>query len=286
MPGPGSFQRPYLSSSHAAESAGDWTANIPKSTAVPKAEDYQRGALTAGHAAPSPGDHGPNNTAGPGADQYYTMSQKDMAMAAMRSMHDHIAATFAGCCPMAPSRTVMPPGMGATNAPGTSAPPSQGGLNVGKTADGDKAARKAAKRAQREQAAELEKTITDKIAATGADPAAIQNMIAEQVSAATGPLNDQIATLRKTVDELGSQPDPAMAPVRGQMARRPAEGTAAPVEKRSLIEEARSRQAEKAAGERESFLAYLRMQTESDDPKVRERAEDLLYKQEVAGARA
>jgi hypothetical protein len=291
MPAPGSFQRPYLSSSHAAESAGDWTVNMPKSTAVPKAEDYQRGALTAGHQASSPGDHGPNNTAGGGADQYYTMSQKDMAMAAMRSMHDHIAATFAGCCPMAPSRTVMPPGMGATNAPGTMAPPSQGGLNVGKEAGviteekldaaihEAKAAKKIRKALQAAQA-ELAKS------APTADPAAIQNMIAEQVSAATGPLNDQIATLRKTVDELGSQPDPAMAPVRGQMARRPAEGTAAPVEKRSLIEEARSRQAEKAAGERESFLAYLRMQTESDDPKVRERAEDLLYKQEVAGARA
>ena len=32
MPAPGSFQRPYLSSSHAAESAGDWTVNIPKPT--------------------------------------------------------------------------------------------------------------------------------------------------------------------------------------------------------------------------------------------------------------
>jgi hypothetical protein len=213
-------------------------------------------------------------------------------MAAMRSMHDHIAATFAGCCPMAPSRTVMPPGMGATNAPGTMAPPSQGGLNVGKEAsDGDAIsavgqAAKAVRKAERKRLEQLEKTITDKLAATGTDPAAIQNMIAEQVTAATGPLNDQIASLQKALDELGAQPDPAMAPVRGQMARRPAEGTAAPVEKRSLIEEARERQAAKAAGERESFLAYLRMQTESDDPKVRERAEDLLYKQEVAGARA
>lgn len=285
MPGPGSFQRPYLSSSHAAESAGDWTTNIPKPTAVPKAEDHQRGALTAGHQAPSPGDHGPNNTAGHGADQYYTMSQKDMAMAAMRSMHDHIAATFAGCCPMAPSRTVMPPGMGATNAPGTMAPPSQGGLNVGKSED-DQAARKAAKKAERARTAELEKTIADQIAATGADPAAIQNMIAEQVSAATGPLSSQIDELKKALDELGSQPDPAMAPVRGQMARRPAEGTAAPVEKRSLIEEARDRQAEQVAKERAEFSAYLEMQARSDDPKVRERAEELLYKQATSGVPA
>jgi hypothetical protein len=172
------------------------------------------------------------------------------------------------------------------------APPSQGGLNVGKEAsDGDAisaigTAAKAVRKAERKRLEQLEKTITDKLAATGTDPAAIQNMIAEQVTAATGPLNDQIASLQKALDELGAQPDPAMAPVRGQMARRPAEGTAAPVEKRSLIEEARERQAAKAAGERESFLAYLRMQTESDDPKVRERAEDLLYKQEVAGARA
>ena len=217
--------------------------NIPKSTAVPEADDFTRGNLTAGHQAPSPGDMGPNNPRGSGASQYYTTSQKDMAMAAMRSMHDHIAATFMGSCPMAPSKTVMPPGMGASHAPGTMAPPSQGGLNVGK------AERKAAKKAQRAQLAELEKTISDKIAATGPDPAAIQNMIAEQVSAATGPLNTQIASLTKMLDELGSQPDPAMAPVRGQMAKRPAEGTATPVEKRSLIEEAREQQVTKAAAE-------------------------------------
>lgn len=295
MPAPGSFTRPYLSTGHAAESAGDWTTSIPKSTAVPKAEDFQRGALTAGHQTPSPGDHGPNNTAGPGASQYYTMSQKDMAMAAMRSMHDHIAATFAGCCPMAPSRTEMPPGMGATNAPSTAMPHQMGGIStVGKETTVEVTAgepvvdaaalQQAIEKAVLKQARKARKAAGLEPAAL--DPAAVQNMVAEQLAAVTGPLNSEIERLRKEIDELGSQPDPAMAPVRGQMAKRPAEGTAAPVEKRSLIEEARERQAEKAASERDEFLGYLRMQTQSDDPKVRERAEDLLYKQEVAGARA
>ena len=104
-------------------------------------------------------------------------------------------------------------------------------------------------------------------------------MVAEQLDALTGPLNDQIATLRKELDELGKQPDPAMAPVRGQMARRPAGDQPAPVEKRSLIEEARERQTAKAASDQADYLAYLRMQAENHDPKVRERAEELLAKE-------
>lgn len=286
MPGPGSFQRPYLSSGHAAESAGDWTVNIPKPTAVPKAEDFQRGALTAGHQTPSPGDHGPNNTAGPGASQYYTMSQKDMAMAAMRSMHDHIAATFAGCCPMAPSRTEMPPGMGATNAPSTAMPHQMGGISTvgkGEGAVDTETLQAVIEKAVRKYARKMTAATPD---AAGIDPAAMQNMIAEQLAAATGPLNSEIERLRKEIDELGSQPDPAMAPVRGQMAKRPAEGTAAPVEKRSLIEEARDRQTAQVIKEQADFNAYLRMQAASSDPKVRERAEDLLHEREVAGARA
>jgi hypothetical protein len=108
-------------------------------------------------------------------------------------------------------------------------------------------------------------------------------MIAEQVTSATGPLNDQIAELRKELDKLGAQPDPAMAPVRGQMARRPAEGTAAPVEKRSLIEEAHTTQVSKAAAEWAAENAYLDMQTRSDDPKVRERAGEVLEKRLARG---
>ena len=51
------------------------------------------------------------------------------------------------------------------------------------------------------------------------------------------------------------------------------------IEKRSLIEEARERQVTKAASDQADYLAYLRMQAESHDPKVRERAEELLTKE-------
>lgn len=289
-PKPGSYQRPYLSSGHAAESAGSWTVNIPPSTRTPDADDYQRGYLTEGHATPSPGDHGPNNPSGHDVRQYYSTSQKDMAMAAMRSMHDHIQATFGGMCPMAPSMSVLPPGMGATSTPGTSAPPDQGGIStVGKSAVDETAlraaaallaeenTRKARKKARRQQLADLEKAVTDRLAGN-ADPAAIQNLIAEQVTALAERYDTQIAGLRKELDELGKQPDPAMAPVRGQMARRPAEGTAAPVAKRSLVDEARQQQATARAADEARFAAYMRMQATSDDPKVRERAEAILSK--------
>jgi hypothetical protein len=62
--------------------------------------------------------------------------------------------------------------------------------------------------------------------------------------------------------------------VRGQMSR---PEPAAPVEKRSLIDEHRQAQAAKAAADEAEFQAYMRMQAErSHDPKVRTRAEEVL----------
>ena len=74
-------------------------------------------------------------------------------------------------------------------------------------------------------------------------------------------------------------PDPAMAPVRGPMARPGATG-ASPVEKRSLVDEARERAERSSVAERRDFMAYMEMQSRSPDPKVREKALSILEKME------
>jgi hypothetical protein len=307
---PGSFQRPYLSAGHASQHAGGST-NVPPSTDTPAPEQFHRGYLSEGHADPSPADNGPNNRAAPvtaSARTYYTTSAKEQARVAMQAMHDHIAASHPELCPMAPSKSVMPPDLGAKNVPQPKAPMAMGGVGgVGKGAD---ASANGALEAQNEQAfgqatppknrkkKKLSKSeflsyaqrhgLAVVPAAEGPvpvpqpapDPVAVKALVAEQLTPLTEHYEQQIAELRRQVDKLGSQPDPAMAPVRGPMARPGATG-AAPVEKRSLVDEARERADHMAAAERRDFMAYVEMQSRSPDPKVREKAMAIIEKMET-----
>ena len=332
---PGSFHRPWITAGHEANSPAvtgtQATTPTPPSMNVPEPQQFQRGNLTAGHEAPSPGDHGPNNPHPPGSsgNEYYSASEQMMASAAMRSIHDHIQATFAGCCPMAPARHALPTGlgMGASNSPETKVPMSMGGIpTVGKAAEhngatvttvepqaladlaaalaqlakttspdddsdsGDSKAfggnqappfgkPKKKKGAKKEMIAALKEAAEAGAAAALAamkdtsDGAAVQAIVAEQLRTIGDRYDSQISSLTKQVEELGSQPDPAQAPVRGQMSR---PESAAPVEKRSLIDEHRAAKAAQVAAEREAFTDYVRMQAQSADPKIRSRAEEVL----------
>jgi hypothetical protein len=67
------------------------------------------------------------------------------------------------------------------------------------------------------------------------------------------------------VDQLGSQPDPNAAPHRGVMVAKSASGGTGPVDRRSLVEEAHS----KEDSERRAFFASI---AASGDPQMREAA--------------
>ena len=282
---PGSFQRPYLSAGHAAENSGGWTVNTPPSSHVPEPQQFQRGNLTAGHQAPSPADHGPNNPNPPdaGGRSYYSTSEKDMAAAAMRSMHDHIQATYDGCCPMAPARTVLPPGMGATNTPSTTMPHAQGGvagMNKGTAeeqgavpVDGDRKVRGNKGMSPRKVAKMLERALRN--AGTNLlGPTEVEAIIAAKLAPVMEAHQAAVAKMQAELDELGKAPDPNLAPVRGQM--RAGNGTVAPVEKRSLLDEAQDARLAAAQRERHELLSYVAKQAESPDPNVRERARAYL----------
>jgi hypothetical protein len=305
---PGSFQRPYLSTGHASQHAGSG-ASVPPSTDVPAPEQFDRGYLTEGHADPSPADNGPNNRVAPttaSARTYYTNSAKDAARAAMQSMHDHIAAQHPDLCPMAPSKSVMPPDLGARNVPQPKAPAGMDGVpGVGKS-DGADASANDALRQQNSEAfghamppkkrkkkvtkagfldyaqrhgittGTAAQELTAPVVTPAPDPVTVKALVAEQLTPLTEHYEKQIAELRSQVDKLGSQPDPAMAPVRGQMSR--VSQTATPVEKRSLIDEARERAEQASAAERRDFVDYMTIQSRSPDPKVREKALAVLEK--------
>ncbi len=138
---PGSFQRPYLTAGHAAENAAhNGEPNIPASTHTPAPEQFRRPLITDGHQADSPANKADNFDVKPvtgAARTYYTHAQRDKARTALAALHDHIAAAFPDLCPMAASKSVLPPDLGRTNTPAPVSVPAQGGVaTVGKTVEG------------------------------------------------------------------------------------------------------------------------------------------------------
>ncbi len=253
-PSPGQFQRPYISAGHAPMNAPpSRTPNIPPATHVPDPNDFTRPYITAGHQTDSPANKGDNLDTGgdvsSGASrQYYTNASKEAARQAMQAMHDHIAATFPDMCPMAASKSVMPPDMGDTNRPvpvhpaPTRPAPGEVSTKTVEPALSKRQVTKLVKSAVRTQARRLETTY-----------------------------RNQIARLEAEIDELGAAPDPAQAPLRG-VVRKAATTEPTPVAKRSLVEEAQAR----AAREQEDYVAHLQRLEKSSNPATREQARNLL----------
>jgi hypothetical protein len=285
---PGQFHRPYLSGPTASEDARDRGApHIPPTTHTPEPEQFDRPLITDGHEADSPANGPANNRVSPGtpsgARTYYTNASRDQARTALAAMHDHIAASFPDLCPMASSKTVMPPDLGARNVPTPEHPGSMGGIStVGKAADAEEVGRqirKAVKRAAREAAAF--KTPGDQPPVlqpltVGLDAEQIKALLTEQIVPITDKYQAEIDSLRKQLDDLGSQPDPVMAPVRGALTAKSTSAAAVPVERRSLIDEAAQKARDRAAAEEMAYRTYVEIQARSADPGTREKALSVL----------
>jgi hypothetical protein len=302
-PMPGKFQRPYISAGHASDEASHkGSPDIPPGEHTIEPEQFQRGPITAGHEAPSPANTGDNNRVAPGSPRaaraYYSNAARDQARTALAAMHDHIAGAFPELCSMASSKAVLPPDLGARNVPQAAAPKDMGGVTTMK-ADGEVAAtlepvtltastgqlsfakeiRKAVRKALREHG------VSSPAAANGSlDAAALGVLLAEQIAPLTERYDTQLAELRKEIGELGSQPDPALAPLRGAIAR--ATGPAVPVERRSLIDEARQAEVQKAAAEQAAYREYVTALSRSPDPGTREKALAVLDQMPAAVTKA
>jgi hypothetical protein len=261
---PGRFHRPYLSTGHAPLSAGAGAAapTVPPSSRVIHPDDFTRPLITSGHEAGSPGDGGDNLDTGgslaSGAARVYSRNAGRAAVrSAMQAMHDHISGTFPDLCPMATSKAAVPPGMAADARPVPVVAPVMG-------------------RAPGETVRKGRKTRKDKAATL--NPDAITKAVADAVRQAstdmTSHYQQQITALQAEIDNLGAQPDPNQAPMRGVLGKQapaPAVTEPAPV---GLIETAKAA----AAADLIERVAFLGKFLNHPNPAQREGAEAELRK--------
>jgi ribosomal protein L37AE/L43A len=253
---PGKFQRPYLSAGRAPLQASG-TPRVPPSTHTPEPSDFQRGLITSGHQAKPPAAKGDgNNPNGYDARGYYGPAARAAAANYMKSQHDRLVGSQPDLCPMAASASVMPPEQGAANVPHTPSMP-QTYAAPGEKSQADNKA--------------LLKTIKKVVESNKKTYKAF----AERDEATVKALNAEIEKLREQLDQLGSQPDPDQAPVRGVSRKSAApEAEVAPVERRSLVDEAQ----QQLMNEREQEIAYATRLMKSGDPALRNRGEAWLEK--------
>lgn len=250
----GQFQRPYIAAGRAPLNAPPVgrAANVPPPTHTPDPDDFQRGLLTAGHAASSPSNKGNNLDAGTldsgAARSFYRNASQEAARNAMVVMHDHVASTYPGACPMAASKAVMPPNMRDANRPTPVTPP-ETGKAPGEVTKGQLLSRKDLKKLLKTAVGDATKAVAD-------------------------VYENQIAALQAEIDELGAQPDPAQAPLRGVVRKAATiDGESAPVERVSLVEKAQKR----ATSERDEEVAYIAKNfLHHADPRLREQGEERL----------
>lgn len=247
---PGKFQRSYISAGHAPLVATGASPRVPPSTHTPEPEDFRRGLITSGHEADSPANKGQNNPHGYNARDYYGPAARDAAMNWMKSVHDRLTLSLPDLCPMAPSRSVMPPDLSAGSVPTRATMPQTYSAPGEKSADGG-------------EVVTLLKALLE------------QGKKNTKRSRAEKALRQENQELQAQLDKLGSEPDPAQAPQRGVVRKSAApEGEAAPVERRSLVDEAHQR----LNDERELEIAYAMRLTKSGDPALRQRGEAWLEK--------
>lgn len=257
---PGQFQRPYLSAGHAPLTArAGQTPRVPPGTHTPDPDQFDRGLITSGHQDASPGSSGDNNptstVATGAARRFYTNASRDAARQAMQVMHDHISQTFPDLCPMAASKTVLPPDMGDSNRPRPVQP------HAVPKAPGEKTAKvKVHKKAK-----------APKTSAPALDADLIKTIVAETTAAITANYETQITALKAEIDALGRQPDPTQAPVRG-VVRKAAALAPAPVEQASTAEA----QDTAAKAQHAAYREHLLKLAHSPDPATRMRAEAVL----------
>jgi hypothetical protein len=256
-PQPDQYQRGYIGAGHAPLSApAHRVPMIPPSAHTIDPDDFHRGLLTEGHEAESPSDHGDNNPTGSTASgmarSFYATASRATAGTTMKALHDHLMDTIPGMCPMADSRPVMPPNMHATNRPHPTDPA---------------AIAHATKAYSGGDGYYNEDGLTSK---------KVRKLITKAVTKATKTYQQEIDILREEIDELGAQPDPTAAPIRGAVTVAKAQTTApvaVPVERISLVEQA---QQSRAADEAE-YIAFLQKTVAtSDSPSMREQAQGVL----------
>jgi len=262
-PQPEDYRRGYIAAGHATMTApATRIPMVPPVAHTIHPDDFHRGLITEGHQAQSPSDRGDNlpttSTASGAARDFYTTASRAAVATTMKALHDHLVATIPGMCPMAESRPVMPADMQATSRPHPT----------------DPAAIAYATKSYSDDDYDEQPPV-----AAGLNEYALAQLIKGAVKSAvvkaTKSHRREIDALRAEIDELGAAPDPTQAPIRGAVTVAKAQTTApaiVPVERVSLVEQA---QLQKAAADAD-YVTYLQKMAGSDNPTIREQAEDQL----------
>lgn len=119
-PSPGQFNRPYLAAGHTPPAATATNA-VPPAIGVPTADGFYHGSPTdnldtrntLARIAGIPG----GSVASGASHTYYPNASRAATAASLAALHDHIAATLPGLCPMAPTPILVAPDMGAAHRP-------------------------------------------------------------------------------------------------------------------------------------------------------------------------
>lgn len=225
---PGRFNRPYLSAGHASPSTAHGTPNqTPVTSGEIQAAQFTRGPLTAGHESPSPGmasaakaaaDVGKNRT-------FYSRRGKDATVAAMRTIHDHIAQTFPDVCPMHGEGAQSKPDAAPASMKTQTVSHSPVHPAVTQLVRGDESPVKKSKHQRKlEKALAAEAEIAQMLLPAGAitkaatGPSAAELQLVEKVAELAEHVRQQNKVLKKQaklIDSMAASPDPSVQAYRG-----------------------------------------------------------------------
>ena len=286
---PGQFTRPFVTTGRAPLSSTGSHARIPVANHTLQADDFTRGAITEGQERPASDAGLPITSAMSAAEQIEAIS-RDHAIASMTALHDHIASAYPDICPL-----------GAGDGMGTRAGFSGAGIDrvgtdgnmkpilVGATPTLTKSEKKMLKKAKelakaRKYVVKFTENIADdvetptfvKAVATDAgdvlvDTEKLSNIIKSLIEQHTkerfDAFDNVLSVVQSEVEKLGSEPDPAKAPVRGTVVVERA------IEKSAKEVDMLRKSAEDSM---KAEVTYLQGLTKSGNPELRMRAEKQL----------
>jgi len=278
------FHRPYISDGHAPLSAqppgSQPDAKIPPQGIT--ASQFTRPWISDGHQSQSPADGGTRVESFGGVNASHMSAPKGSAMSAMTVIHDSIADSFPDLCPMGHSSAVPAAAhKDAIDARNGSMSQIATQISNHVQASIPAAATQVTKAAEPlVPVTRNKKTKKTKSASPGAAVLAKMQELTDQNAALLKAFGereaaaaDTITKMQAQIDELGSQPDPYLAPLRAAVygPDHGAESGAGTEDRRSTVEKA-------AMAVHDEKLAFLQSLTNSGDPTVREGAQAQIRK--------
>ena len=289
---PGQFQRPFVSGGRAPLNSTGAKPRIPAANSSIDASQFVDGPLTEGRESASPentGSHVPTNAT---AADRIAQATADTAMNAMAALHDHIASAYPTICSLDQGAGISFAGVSTLDTDGGIKP-----IAAGATPSLTKAEKKILKKAKKikkaqkllkkqealltksdENAVAVEAPLGDTVAVTAGDDGEVlidtdtlgeivKSLIEKHTQEKFAAFDSVLSVVQSEVEKLGSEPDPAQAPVRGTVVLERA------IEKSATEADLLRKSAEDALKDEIVYLASL---AKSGNPELRMRAESQL----------